>query len=343
MGVHIKELNIETFRGIRNLDMKNLSHINIITGDNNAGKTSVLEIVNTLLAPFELQTWISLGGREKNLDMSVYEKINMLFDVNYKSKNIKYSIKDENDDIKTIEIIAKEDIIKDCGKSIENICKVYFKLNNEEIRKEKINNLRCKNVKYRNNYATNSINKVIYIPPGKHNTEIEYIDKIVSNENIYNESLEILKLFDNEIVDIIKENKKYEDGYSYKIKSKAKDEPILIDFYGDGIKKVILLIGSTLAAKDGILLIDEIEIAIHTSIMNKVFFWLVNKCNELNIQLFMTSHSEEAINKVLKCSPLMQENMRLITLYSNKDKTVSRVLDAKKAIRLKDDLGVELR
>ena len=77
--------------------------------------------------------------------------------------------------------------------------------------------------------------------------------------------------------------------------------------------------------------------------MERVFAWIVNACIKLNVQLFMTSHSEEVIDKVLKCSPEIQDKMRLITLYSNEDKIVSRVLDGKKAIKLKDDLGVELR
>ena len=42
MGVYISELDIETYRGIKKLKMENLAPINIITGDNNSGKTSVL-------------------------------------------------------------------------------------------------------------------------------------------------------------------------------------------------------------------------------------------------------------------------------------------------------------
>lgn len=38
MEVYISELDIETYRGIKNLKMENLAPINIITGDNNSGK-----------------------------------------------------------------------------------------------------------------------------------------------------------------------------------------------------------------------------------------------------------------------------------------------------------------
>lgn len=39
MAQHVKEFNIECFRGIRNLRLQNLNDINVLTGDNNAGKT----------------------------------------------------------------------------------------------------------------------------------------------------------------------------------------------------------------------------------------------------------------------------------------------------------------
>lgn len=48
MEVYISELDIETYRGIKNLKMENLAPINIITGDNNSGKTSVLELLQSV-------------------------------------------------------------------------------------------------------------------------------------------------------------------------------------------------------------------------------------------------------------------------------------------------------
>lgn len=48
MNTHIKSFNIYDFRGIKNLKLNDLKGINIITGDNNSGKTSVLEVINYL-------------------------------------------------------------------------------------------------------------------------------------------------------------------------------------------------------------------------------------------------------------------------------------------------------
>jgi AAA15 family ATPase/GTPase len=56
---------------------------------------------------------------------------------------------------------------------------------------------------------------------------------------------------------------------------------------------------SALSVPNGILLIDEIEAGLHTSILKDVFKWLVKTCQTYNIQLFITTHSLETIDAVL--------------------------------------------
>ena len=49
MANHIENIDIVHFRGIHSLAIDNLNHINIIAGDNNSGKTSVLAVSYTHL------------------------------------------------------------------------------------------------------------------------------------------------------------------------------------------------------------------------------------------------------------------------------------------------------
>ena len=44
MEHHISDINIKSFRGIKNLELKNVNQINILTGDNNNGKIRILLI-----------------------------------------------------------------------------------------------------------------------------------------------------------------------------------------------------------------------------------------------------------------------------------------------------------
>ena len=106
------------------------------------------------------------------------------------------------------------------------------------------------------------------------------------------------------------------------------------------MKKAILLISAVVSAKNGILLLDEFETAIHTSAMNKVFAWILKTCLKLNVQLFLTSHSKEAIEKVLSCSEKLQSHN---TLYKKENKIVARELSAKKALEASEEFGLELR
>ena len=52
-------------------------------------------------------------------------------------------------------------------------------------------------------------------------------------------------------------------------------------------------------ATNGNLLIDEIETAIHISVLGEVFTWLVGACKQRNVQLFATTHSLEALDAIL--------------------------------------------
>ena len=118
---------------------------------------------------------------------------------------------------------------------------------------------------------------------------------------------------------------------------------MLLNAYGDGMKKAMLLLSAVLRAKDGILLLDEFETAIHNSAMENVFSWILNTAKKMNVQVFMTSHSIEAIETVLKCCPNIQDEMRMITLVNVEDVVKVRNVNAKKAIQLLDEYGMELR
>ena len=67
MEVYISELDIETYRGIKNLKMENLAPINIITGDNNSGKTSVLELLQSVKNPGSFRVWRELLRKDSSI------------------------------------------------------------------------------------------------------------------------------------------------------------------------------------------------------------------------------------------------------------------------------------
>jgi ABC-type multidrug transport system ATPase subunit len=75
-----------------------------------------------------------------------------------------------------------------------------------------------------------------------------------------------------------------------------------ISSYGTGMRRVLSLAMGVLISKDGVLLIDEIETAIHHSALQEVFPWLLKLANANNTQIFATTHSLETINALLEAS-----------------------------------------
>ena len=106
-----------------------------------------------------------------------------------------------------------------------------------------------------------------------------------------------------------------------------------ISTYGDGIKKVLSLANAIAKATNGILLIDEIETAIHSKYYQEIFSFVVLACLQFNVQLFITTHSMEALDAILKTQDYSnhpeEERISVITLRKGSNKTLSRVMTGK--------------
>ncbi len=85
-----------------------------------------------------------------------------------------------------------------------------------------------------------------------------------------------------------------------KIKNKVKRTPLLS--MGDGMSRVLQLILSASQAKDGFLLVDEIENGLHYSVQEKVWGMLFELAEKNNIQIFATTHSEDCVKTFAKVS-----------------------------------------
>nr|WP_290459559.1 AAA family ATPase [Romboutsia ilealis] len=113
-------------------------------------------------------------------------------------------------------------------------------------------------------------------------------------ENIIN----LLNIFDPSIEDF-KVIKKFNESRScIYIEHKIYGTTPLFSF-GDSIKKIFILGIAMVSAKCGILLVDEIESAIHKNHINKMFDSIIKICKEYKVQLICTTHSLEVIDGII--------------------------------------------
>ena len=90
-------------------------------------------------------------------------------------------------------------------------------------------------------------------------------------------------------------------------------------------------------------MLDNFETSIHPAAMDKTFRWILRACKKLNIQVFLTSHNKEAIDKILKCDPEITKDIVLYTLSRINGKTAARKVSGEKAIVMQNEMGLELR
>ncbi|MCP4131243.1 MAG: AAA family ATPase [bacterium] len=74
------------------------------------------------------------------------------------------------------------------------------------------------------------------------------------------------------------------------------DERIPLTSYGDGMLHLFHIILALVNSRGGILLIDEFENGIHYSILEKVWNLVFKLAEQLEVQLFATTHSLDCIN-----------------------------------------------
>ncbi len=298
--------------------------------------------------------------------ISYYEGFCDLFNINMENKHIEYTIVKDGEttnvsmyaneteeellEEKYAEIVdgfapKKEDIAEGLTRVVSKI-ELEIKVNgitvNEDVIYEDQWNYLPVRMKKRNGGYVN----VVYISPFSHIEGMVFLNDVLNNPDLYEEMLTVLKEFDEDILSInySNDNRRGFVGRGiYKILSKAHKQALPLNMYGDGMKKAVLLMSAVVRAENGILLLDEFETAIHTSAMDKVFRWILKTCKKLNVQVFMTSHSKEAIDKILKCVPEMRSDIAVYTLYKKGNISAVRRLAAEKAIEVQDEMGLELR
>ena len=363
-NIHINSLYIETYRGIKNLRLESFTGVNILTGDNNCGKTSVLELLNTMPRPIQISRWIGEIRKTeyKMRSVTYYEGFLDLFSKTDDSeKIIKFEIMDSNNKKHKITISADIETCNVSTRTANRLSNVKFPTEEKSVTANRLNlkfdynGSECLDYEiydfqnlltfvYRKDSAV-ICKTVFYVSPIEHGGNSNYLKEVLNDSELYPELLSILKEFDEDIISINQYSSQTSTNEYWGILSKKFKNALPLNMYGDGMKKAILLMSAAVAAKGGVLLIDEFETAIHTSAMTKIYSWILKTCKKLDVQLFMTTHSKEALQKVLALNsePELKDDITLYTLYKKDGKNIARKLSAERAIEADEHFSQELR
>ena len=197
--------------------------------------------------------------------------------------------------------------------------------------------------RHKKNYLNTS-----YLSPAKHLSG-NNISNIVRSGSYKELCVYLLQLFDNEIEDIL-----YIKNELYNRPVECIRHKVLgtmpLSTYGDGIKKVISLANAIASAKNGILMIDEIETSIHSKYYENIFAFLFKACQRYDVQLFITTHNKEAIDALLTVQEYGDEivendPVNVITFRTDKSsrKTFARIMSGSEVMHNREKYDFEVR
>jgi AAA15 family ATPase/GTPase len=353
---HLTYFKIENFKKFDSLEVNDIGQFNLIVGDNNVGKTCLLEAMVLDTDPKTMISYLHHIFHKRNIyiDRAVNFPINKE-EFNFKNNLIGLTQKDKNLPIKITKILDSKNVISN---QIENL--TDFNPINDINTKQFTDKVGLFNYKGLNQLSKNWLifkkasNKIGTTDNLEY--EIEFVCDITSTyyKDFY---------FIADYVPLIRINDIYEVVFFYKeiikspededkvisilrkifkeieierfsifetfnqellnVSTKKKKEYHPVNEYGDGFMRILTILFELLYNENKSFYIDEIEVGIHHSKLRNFWINILQVCKELNVQLFATTHSKECAETFVEAAKDLdinsQNELRLIELYQSKE------------------------
>ncbi len=346
----LKDIHIKNYRGIKDLKIKDFKRINLLVGDNNSGKTSVLEAVfsglNHSILPFFILDSFRRFGKYPDLskinlqDKELWDGLEYLIH----GKNTKDSFVIES----TIKCNQDSGSEKNEGKT--KTIRLQGSLSNEA------RNFSSENIIINQNLINSFV--ASYSIDNKNNKDLGF-SRNGRYEEAYNSGLSVLTYFISnamikawELVEpmrpVARGNKesffsKIAQEIDPKIKAiKVNGNEVLADigeisvpleYMGDGLIQVLNILLRMRDLSGGVLLIDEIENGLHWKTQRILWKAVIKAAEENNVQIIATTHSQDTIKALSEVyeedqNLLGEDQIRLFQIYKT-EKNFAESLNAR--------------
>lgn len=318
----IKSIEINQFRGIQQLNVSDFSNINLIVGDNNSGKTTFLEAIQLLFTKSQLSAIRNVINQRTILNPgnnSFYTSFIKMFNVEQNKEQLELDIyADSNNGELEFELkgnekaVSMEDALLLSKMSTRQ--KAQYKMSSDLMPEtvklftgssitqmgDKIieKDVRCTSLDNGMGVSLVKVKKEVHYISSFGHLRYDLLKNIVDNTEYKKLAIDILRQFDDAIADIC--YTKADDGSYLETVITRTGVNMPFSVYGDGIKKILYILNKLFDATDSILMIDEIETGLHKKYYDILFPVIFALARKLNVQLFIATHSIEAIDAILR-------------------------------------------
>lgn len=290
---HFTEIDIHQFRGFRELKFTGMSRFNLLVGANNSGKTSALEAMYLFTQLNDINQCIEIeklrgkvnGRISKNWLLynlpEGYDMTGVFNGTKCSTKTVR-SIEDSLDMDKQdyLGTLTNESrvVLQDTS-MLRTTMRLYAGHDNQ-LNYSVLMNL-CRSLftsPYREDrdMLVNIHGKVVEM--GKFKLLLDFL------KDSFDEAIESIEL--TNIGGMMR----------FLVKSRYNTVPLELTKYGEGLQRIFEISLYMLYCSDGCLFIDELDSAIHKSLLRKFVEFIDKLSKEFNVQVFISSHSKECVD-----------------------------------------------
>ena len=333
---HFSEIFVHSYRKLHKIKVKNLSKVNIFVGGNNLGKTSLLECFYLLSQLNDLNAFLDLEKYRGKFHSDFHSKWihkNFILDIELEgsfngAETSLYLTREETDEedieksgyLSTIQSEAK---VKDI--TLESSIHLYT-TKAPELRFSKSQVL-C---------------PATFTSPFRYNAELlkkahanavkeKYFDQVIKFIQTHlDSSIEKIEMISDE-------------GESrFMVSSSRIKEAVDITKYGEGLQRVFEIALLMVYSKDGVICIDEVDSAIHKSLLIEFTEFIQQTAEQFNVQVFLSTHSKECIDAFVK-NDYHNDFIRAYALSEVDGEIACKYIEGNRLEKLVDSINFDIR
>jgi predicted ATPase len=113
--------------------------------------------------------------------------------------------------------------------------------------------------------------------------------------------------------------------------------------FGDGVQRIFSICILFASVKDGIVLMDEGESGIHSSLFEKFATFIYELSLRFNVQVFLTTHSKECVDAFVKAAGIPQSEVTGYAVIAREGNTRAVRIDGQRLSKLVTSIDFDLR
>jgi ABC-type branched-subunit amino acid transport system ATPase component len=346
----IEAVEVERFRGFRRLKVEGLGRVNLIIGRNNSGKTALMEAVAVAAGINDTAYVLAAlqGLRLPNESMQDLNRFWMPFFLNNNADNgftVRANVLNgENCSVTVRKGDAPHELaVKSRPRAVLNgIWAIEIRITVGEHERTVRISASSEKINFPEQFNPNR-NYWYWVEPHKNLGPVDvrcFSDlKQAGRESLL---LDVLRNVDPRLsgIELLAPS-----GAQAEIFVRlAPDAPLLdIAMMGDGFQRCFEIGVSAVGADVPLIFIDEFENGLHHSVLEPVWRWLASTSTIRNLQVFVTTHSEECVQAACRAfTAANDDGLRVIRLDQREEETVATVYD-RSLVEAATRMGVEIR